>query len=93
MHRRLEAGAAAALYRHSGLSSNTESITRCRTAAVGRFENVTYYAELIADFFGPFHDLRTLDAKVEPVLHKDPAIAYKGLARQLRIDNSSNGII
>jgi hypothetical protein len=64
--------------------------------AVGRFENVTDYAELIADFFGPFHDLRTFDAKVEPVLHQDPAIAYpagQGLARQLRTDNSSNGII
>src|SRR5215475_10317260 len=58
--------------------------------AVGRFENVTDYAELIADFFGPFHDLRDLDAEVEPVLHKDPAIAYAAgqrLARQLRIDH------
>ena len=62
--------------------------------AVGRFENVTDYAEMIADFFGPFHDLR--DVEVDPVLHKDPAIAYpagQNLARQLRIDHSSNGII
>ena len=64
--------------------------------AIGRFENVTDYAELIADFFGPFHDLRAFDIEVEPVLHKDPAIAYpvgQSLARQLRIDHSSNGVI
>jgi hypothetical protein len=64
--------------------------------AVGRFENVTDYAELIADFFGPFHDLRGADAEVDPVLHNDPAIAYPAgqtLARQLRIEHASNGII
>ncbi len=64
--------------------------------AVGRFENVTDYAELIADFFGPFHDLRAFDIEVEPALHKDPAIAYpagQSLARKLRVDSSSNGII
>jgi hypothetical protein len=64
--------------------------------AVGRFENVTDYAELVADFFGPFHDLRDVDAEVDPVLHKDPAIAYSAgqkLARQLRIDHASNGVI
>jgi hypothetical protein len=64
--------------------------------AVGRFENVTDYGELIADFFGPFHDLRDVDVEVDPVLHKDPTIAYpagQSLARQLRIDHSSNGII
>ncbi|MCK1513086.1 RES family NAD+ phosphorylase [Bradyrhizobium sp. 190] len=64
--------------------------------AVGRFENVTDYAELIADFFGPFHDLRDVNPEVDPVLHKDPPIAYPAgqkLARQLRIDYSSNGIV
>ncbi|WP_081493023.1 MULTISPECIES: RES family NAD+ phosphorylase [Bradyrhizobium] len=64
--------------------------------AVGRFENVTDYAELIADFFGPFHDLRDVDIEVDQILHKDPSIAYpagQNLARQLRIDHSSNGII
>ena len=64
--------------------------------AVGRFENITDYAELIADFFGLFHDLRALDVDAESVLHKDPALAYpagQSLARQLRIDASSNGII
>ena len=64
--------------------------------AVGRFENITDYAELIADFFGLFHDLRALDIEVEPALHKDSAIAYpagQSLARQLRVDFSSNGIL
>lgn len=64
--------------------------------AVGRFDNVTDYAELVADFFGPFHDVRGIDSKVDPVLHKDPAIAYPAgqvLARQLRVDHASNGII
>jgi hypothetical protein len=64
--------------------------------AVGRFENITDYAELIADFFGAFQDLRAFDIEIEPVLHKDPAIAYpagQSLARQLRVDASSNGII
>jgi RES domain-containing protein len=64
--------------------------------AVGRFENITDYGELIADFFGPFHDLRAFDISGEPALHKDPTIAYpagQGLAKQLRADTSSNGII
>ena len=34
--------------------------------AIGRFENMTDYAELIADFFGPFHDLRAVDRAAEP---------------------------
>lgn len=64
--------------------------------AVGRFDNVTDYAELVADFFGPFHDVRGVDGKADPVLHKDPAIAYPAgqvLARQLRVVHASNGII
>lgn len=63
--------------------------------AIGRFENITDYAELIADLFGPFHDLRAFNIEIEPALHKDPAMAYPGqsLARQLRVDSSSNGII
>jgi hypothetical protein len=62
--------------------------------AVGRFENITDYAELIADFFGLFHDLR--EAETEMVLHQDPAVAYpvgQKLARELRVAHSSNGII
>jgi RES domain-containing protein len=62
--------------------------------AIGRFENVTDYAELIADFVGSFHDLR--EAEDDLVLHQDTAVAYPAgqiLARQLRADYSSNGII
>jgi RES domain-containing protein len=62
--------------------------------AVGRFENVTDYAELIADFVGSFHDLRK--AEDDLVLHQDTAVAYPAgqiLARQLRAEYSSNGII
>ena len=64
--------------------------------AIGRFENVTDYAELIADFLGAFHDLRAADFVARPVLHADPAIAYpagQSLARELRKDAGSNGII
>ena len=62
--------------------------------AVGWFENTTDYAELIADFFGPFHDLRDVGETL--VLRDDPAVAYpegQKLARQLRADHASNGII
>jgi hypothetical protein len=34
------------------------------------------YAELIADFFGPFHDLRSAGPAVEPALHADPVVGY-----------------
>lgn len=64
--------------------------------AIGRFENVTDYAELIADFFGPFHDLRAADRAAEPALRADPAIAYpagQALALRLRRELDSNGII
>jgi hypothetical protein len=64
--------------------------------AVGRFENVTDYAELRADFFGPFHDLRVFDRASEEALGDDPAIAYPAgqtLARQLRVEAASNGVV
>ena len=60
--------------------------------AIGHFENATDYAELIADFFGPFHDLRA----AEPALQDDPALAYpagQALALRLRKELDSNGII
>jgi hypothetical protein len=63
--------------------------------AIGRFENVTDYAELFADFFGPFHDLRDADEKTD-CLHPDPAVGYpagQALARRLRADEASNGIV
>ena len=64
--------------------------------AIGRFENVTDYAELIADFFGPFHDLRAADRAAAPALQDDPALAYpagQALALRLRKELDSNGII
>jgi RES domain-containing protein len=64
--------------------------------AIGRFENVTDYAELIADFFGAFHDLRTADFVDHPALQADPIVAYPAgqtLARQLRQETASNGVI
>lgn len=64
--------------------------------AIARFENVTDYVELVADFVGPFHDLRATDHAMEAALHEDPAIAYpagQALARRLRVDAASNGII
>jgi hypothetical protein len=64
--------------------------------AIGRFENVTDYAELIADFFGPFHDLRAADRAAEPALQEDPALAYpagQALALHLRKELDSNGIL
>jgi len=64
--------------------------------AIGRFDNVTDYAELLADFFGPFHDLRAIDATVEPALREDPGVAYpagQALARRLQTEAASNGIV
>ena len=63
--------------------------------AIGRFDNVTDYVELLADFFGPFHDLRGVDA-AEPCLDPDPAIGYpagQALARRLRAEAGSNRIV
>jgi hypothetical protein len=63
--------------------------------AIGRFENSTDYAELLADFIGPFHDLRNADRDREPCLHPDPATGYpagQALARELRA-GGSNGVI
>jgi hypothetical protein len=63
--------------------------------AIGRFENVTDYAELLADFFGPFHDLRAVDP-AEPCLDPDPAVGYpasQALARRLRAEVASNGVV
>ena len=64
--------------------------------AIGRFENVTDYAELLADFFGPFHDLRGVDAAGEPALREDPSLAYpagQALAKHLRVEAASGGIV
>lgn len=65
-------------------------------AAIERFENTTDYAELFADFIGPFHDLRGTDGNVEPCLQHDPAMGYpagQALAQDLRKNAESNGIV
>ena len=64
--------------------------------AIERFENVTDYAELLADFHGPVHDLRTVDRSSEPVLSDDTRVAYPAgqtLANRLRNEAASNGIV
>jgi hypothetical protein len=64
--------------------------------AINRFENVTDYAGLIADFLGIFHDLRGADEAIEPALHADPTIGYPAgqiLAAHLRREVASAGII
>jgi len=64
--------------------------------AIARFENVTDYAELIADFIGLFHDLRDAQFTEDPSLSADPAIAYPAgqtLSRWLRKEKDSPGLI
>ena len=61
---------------------------------IGRFENTSDYAELFADFIGPFADAR--GRKPAPdYLHPDPAIGYpagQALAKALRAADG-NGLI
>ncbi|MCQ8240930.1 RES family NAD+ phosphorylase [Rhizosaccharibacter radicis] len=64
--------------------------------AIDRFENVSDYAELVADFIGPFHDLRGAGPWASACLAADTALAYPAgqrLARRLREDALSNGLI
>jgi len=64
--------------------------------AIERFETATDFAELIADFLCPLHDLRNADAEFEAALDADSAIAYpagQALARSLRRQHASNGIV
>lgn len=64
--------------------------------AINRFENVTDYAELIADFVGRFHDLRGKTFASDDCLSADPAVAYpagQALARWLRSEKDSPGLI
>lgn len=79
----------------TGLREVAYHLTR-ELEAIGRFENVTDYAELFADFIGPFHDLRGVDPATEACLHPDPAVGYpagQALARRLRVAEASNGIV
>jgi hypothetical protein len=64
--------------------------------AVGRFENVTDYAELIADFIGAFHDLRGDEFKTGECLSADIETAYPAgqtLAQRLRAEDGGIGIL
>ncbi len=64
--------------------------------AVGRYENVTDYAELIADFIGAFHDVRGDDFKSGAFLGAEIAAAYpagQALAKRLRLEEQANGLI
>ena len=65
-------------------------------AAVDRFENVTDYAELVADFVGSFHDLRGAEFSKDPVLDPDTAAAYpagQALAWHLRKQEAAIGLV
>lgn len=62
--------------------------------ATNCFVNETDYAELFADFIGPYHDARGLPAR-EGVLHRDPAVGYpegQRLAAGLR-SQDANGLL
>jgi RES domain-containing protein len=64
--------------------------------AIGRFENVTDYAELIADFIGSFHDLRGPGFSGNACLGPDTSTAYpagQALARELRLEHQAMGVI
>jgi hypothetical protein len=64
--------------------------------AVNRFDNVTDYAELIADFIGAFHDLRGGKFKDSACLGTDIAAAYpagQALAGRLRREDQGIGIL
>ena len=79
-----------------GLALRRAHLTGNDPEAIDRYENVTDYAELLADFFGPFHDLRMIDRASELALHDDPAVAYAAgqeLARRLRTEDKSNGLV
>lgn len=63
--------------------------------AVGRYENSTDYAELVADFIGPFHDLRGRRFDNSACLSPNVSGAYprgQALARRL-MAAGSNGLI
>jgi RES domain-containing protein len=65
-------------------------------AAVDRFDNVTDYAELVADFTGSFHDLRGAEFSRDPALDPDTAGAYpagQALAKHLRKQEAAIGLV
>ena len=61
--------------------------------AVGIFENITAYRELVSGFTTAMHDLRDLEDEI--ILNEDPVLAYpssQALARQL-LEIGSNGVL
>ncbi|MBP1847528.1 RES domain-containing protein [Rhizobium petrolearium] len=84
-----------ALQTETALAEVSFHLTR-ELEAINRFENVTDYAELIADFVGQFHDLRGGEFAADPSLSADPAVAYpagQALAKWLRTEKDSPGLI
>jgi len=70
-------------------------LTRALADADNAFVNVTDYAELVADFAGPFHDLRGL-ARRPKCLHPDIGIGYpagQALATELLAARRELGIV
>jgi hypothetical protein len=70
-------------------------LTRALADAGDAFDNVTDYAELVADFIGEFHDLRGASPRPR-CLHPDPAIGYpagQALAHKVRRDWQLPGIV
>lgn len=79
----------------TSLAEVTFHLTR-ELRAIDRFDNVSYYAELLADFHGPFHDLRPDPEAHRDLLDPDIETGYpKGqqAARTLRLEHASNGIV
>lgn len=65
-------------------------------AAVGRYDNTSEYGAFLADFDGPYHDLRSPEARATEVLAPDPGVAYpagQALARSLRAAGAVQGIV
>lgn len=63
--------------------------------AIGRYDNITDYAEMIADFIGPFHDVTGPAFARRDCLGADMSVSYpagQALARQLRAAGS-NGLV
>jgi hypothetical protein len=70
-------------------------LTRALADAGEAYENVTDYAELIADFAGPFQDIRRTRPR-PACLDPDPAVGYpagQALARELRAGGGVLGIV
>jgi hypothetical protein len=84
----------AAFTARAALAEVTWHLTR-ELVAIDRFDTSSDFAELRADFIGPFHDLRGVRTPSHRALDPDPTIGYPAgqtLARALRADGS-NGIV